>query len=148
MEVLKGLLNNLADALLYLMVAEAGAHSGARSRHGLPVSGIRKNAFNKGPLATHMRLNRMNRTALIPENTITIFSLGNQRLASGHLTIAPHKSFAIQAQVAADIVNLSLGDIGAAIAFAALSAILAFKQIVRLNKRIRGHGASPWPFSV
>lgn len=89
----------------------------------------------------------MNGTQLIPEYTVTVFSLGNQRLASGHLTVAPHKSFAIQSQIATDIVNLRLGDVGAAIAFAALPAILADKQILRLN-RIRGHGESPWLFSM
>jgi hypothetical protein len=147
MEVLRGFLNKLVDALQYLMIAKAGPHAGTRSRHGLPVCCIHENAFNKWPLATHMRLNRMNRTLLIPEYTITVLSLGNQRLASGHLTVAPHKSFAIQAQVATDIVNLRLSDIGAAIAFAALPAILAGKQILWRN-RIRNHGASPWPFSV
>ena len=89
----------------------------------------------------------MNRTQLIPEYTIAVFSLGNQRLASGHLTEAPHKSLTIQTQIATDIVNFSLGDIGAAIAAAALTAILASKQILRPN-RIRRHGESPWLFSV
>ena len=89
----------------------------------------------------------MNRTLLIPEYTIPVFSLGNQRLASGHLTEAPNKTFTIQAQMAADIVNLRLGDIGAAIAVAALPAIAAGKQILRPH-RIRGHGESPWLFSV
>lgn len=89
----------------------------------------------------------MNRALLIPKYTITVFSLGNQRLASGHLTVAPHKSFAIQAQIATDIVNLRLGNIGAAKAVAALPAFLAGKQILRPNP-IRGHGESPWLFSV
>jgi hypothetical protein len=105
------------DALSYLIVAEISPHTGA-----------------------------MNRTQLIPEYTITIFSLGNQRLASGNLTVAPHKSFAIQPQIPTDMVNLGLGNIGAAIPFAALTAILAGKQISRSN-RIRGHGGSPWLFS-
>jgi hypothetical protein len=89
----------------------------------------------------------MNRTPLIPEYTITVFCLGNQRLASGHLTVAPHKSFAIQPQIPTDILNLRLGDIGAAVPVTALPAILASKQILRCN-RIRGHGDPPWPFSV
>ena len=89
----------------------------------------------------------MNRTLLLPEYTITVISLGNQRLASGHLAVTSHKSFAIQTQIATDIVNLRLGDIGAAIAVAALPAILAGKQILRPN-RIRCHGESPWLFSV
>jgi hypothetical protein len=89
----------------------------------------------------------MNRALLIPEYAITVFSLGNHRFASGHLTIAPHKSFAIQSQIATDIVNLRLGDIGTAITVAALPAILAAKQILRSNC-IRGHGESPWLFSV
>jgi hypothetical protein len=89
----------------------------------------------------------MNRTQLIPEYTITVFSLGNQRLASGHLTVGPHKSFAIQPQIATYIVNLRLGNIGAAIAYTALPAIFAGKQILRRN-RIRGHGGSPWLFSM
>jgi len=139
--------SKLADTILDLMTAKAGPHAGARSRHDPPVVCIHEDTFNKRPLATHMRLNRMNRTLLIPEYTITVFSLGNQRLASGHLTVAPHKTFTIQAKVMADIVNLCLGDIGAAITFAALPAILADKQILWCN-RIRGHGASPWPFSA
>lgn len=130
------------DAPLYLIVAEIGPHAGARSRHRLPVYGIQQDTFNKGPFSTHMRLNRMNRTQLIPEYTMTVFSLGNQRLVSGHLTVAPHKSFAIQPQIPTDVVNLRLGDIGTAIPFAALPAILAGKQILQPN-RIRGHGESP-----
>ena len=89
----------------------------------------------------------MNRTQLIPEYTITVFCLGNHQSASGHLTVAAHKLFAIQPQIPTDIVNLRIGDIGAAIPLTALPAILAGKQILRRN-RIRGHGESPWPFSV
>ncbi len=147
MVILKGFLNKFVDALLYLIVTKIGPHTGARSRHGLPVSGIHPDTFDKGPFTAHVRLNRMNRTPLIPEYTITVFSLGNQRLASGNLTVAPHKSFAIQAQIPTDIVNLRLGDIGAAIPFAAVPAILAGKQILRRH-RIRGHGESPWLFSM
>jgi hypothetical protein len=147
MVILKGFLNKFVDALLYLIVTKIGPHAGARSRHGLPVSSIHPDTFDKGPFTAHVRLNRMNRTPLIPEYTITVFSLGNQRLASGNLTVAPHKSFAIQAQIPTDIVNLRLGDIGAAIPFAAVPAILAGKQILRRH-RIRGHGESPWLFSM
>jgi hypothetical protein len=147
MKFLTGFFNNIVDALLYLIVTKIDPHAGARSRHGLPVSGIHPDTFDKGPFTTHVRLNRMNRTQLIPEYTITVFSLGNQQLASGNLTVAPHKSFAIQAQIPTDIVNLRLGDIGAAIPFAAVPAILAGKQILRRH-RIRSHGEPPWLFSM
>ena len=155
MKVLRGLLRSgfettskeLVDTLSYLNVTKIGPHAGTRSRHGMPVCAIHQDTFNKGPFSTHMRLNRMNRTQLIPEYTITVFCLSNQRIASGHLTIAAHKSFAIQPQIPTDILNFRLGDIGAAISFAALPAILASKQILRPD-RIRGHGESPWLFSV
>jgi hypothetical protein len=140
-------LNNIVDALSYLIVTKIGPHTGTRGRHGMPVCAIHQDTFNKGPFSTHMRLNRMNRTQLIPEYTITVFCLGNQQSASGHLTVTARKLLAIQPQISTDIVNLRIGDIGAAIALAALPAILAGKQILRRN-RIRGHGESPWLFSV
>jgi len=147
MKFLTGFFNNIVDAFLYLIVTKIGPHAGARSRQGLPVSGIHQDTFDKGPFATHVRLNRMNRTQLIPEYTITVFNLGNQRFASGNLTVVQQKTFAIQAQIPTDIVNLKLGDIGAAIPFAAVPAILAGKQILRRHG-IRGHGGSPWLFSM
>jgi hypothetical protein len=147
MQVLRGLLDALLDALSYLIVTKIGSHARTRSRHGMPVCAIHQNTFNKRPSSTHARFNRMNRTHLIPENTISVFCLGNQWFASGHLAVALHKSFTIQPQIPTDILDLRLGDIGAAISFTALPAILAGKQILRRNL-IRGHGESPWLFSV
>ena len=140
------LIDQILDTFLDLMVAEISAHAGTGSRHGLPVGAIHQDAFDKGPFSAHMRFNLMNRAQLIPEYTIPVFSLSNQRFAAGHLAVTAHKSFAIQPQIPADPVNLSFGDIGAAIPPAALPAILAGKQIFRPN-RIRGHDGSPWLFS-
>jgi hypothetical protein len=139
--------DSIVDALSYLIVTKIGPHARTRGRHGMPVCAIHQDTFNKGPSSTHARLNRMNRTQLIPEYTITVFCLGNKRFASGHLAVALYKSFAIQSQIPTDILDLRLGDIGAAISFTALPAILAGKQILRRNL-IRGHGESPWLFSV
>jgi hypothetical protein len=147
MKVLRGLLNELVDALSYLIVTKIGPHARTRGRHGMPVCAIHQDTFNKGPSSTHLRLNRMNRAQLIPEYTITVFCLSNNRFASGHLTVALYKSFTIQPQIPTDILDLRLGYIGATISFTALPAILAGKQILRRN-RIRGHGESPWLFSV
>jgi hypothetical protein len=83
------------DALLNLIVTKIGPHAGAGGRHGLPVYSIHQDTFNKRPFSTHLRLDRMNGTQLIPEYTIPVLSLGNQRPVSGNLAIALYKVFAI-----------------------------------------------------
>jgi len=127
MKGLRGFLNKFVDALLYLLVTKIGPHTGAGSRHGLPVSGVHQNTFNKGPFSTHVRLNRMNGAQLIPKHTISAFSLGNQRFATRNLTVASYKLLAIQVQIPANRVNLRLGDIGTTVTLTALSTILAGK---------------------
>lgn len=153
MSVLRGFIEiivsveHIMDAFLYLIFTKIGPHAGTGSRHGLPVSGIYKNAFNEGPLTTHVRLNRVNHASMIPKQTVAVFSLGDQRFTPGNLTVASHKSFAIHTQMPTDVVYLGLGDKGAPKPLAALSAIPADKQILRRN-RLTAHGASPWLFSA
>jgi len=123
------------------------AHAGTGIGHYQPVAGVHQQTVDKRPPAAHQRLDCMYFAESIPKYAVPVASLRQQGPAAGKGAIAGDKMTGLQADKTGDRLYILLGDVGAAISFAAVAAFEASEEN-RCRARLRGHVESPALFSM
>jgi len=88
----------------------------------------------------------MNGAELVPKNAIAIFTLRQHRSVAGKVAALIDKFFGIRLDITRNAFNIAVSQIGAAIAFTALTAFSTFKKRIGMEG-IKWHDESPKLFS-
>jgi hypothetical protein len=99
----------------------------------VPVVKIEEHAFYKRPCFAHAGFNRMDGTQAVPEYTVPILGLCKNQFPPGNLAIIPDKRIGIRMNVSGYLFDFPFGDKRSAVPVAAVTASLAFKNIVRFH---------------
>lgn len=105
----------------------------AKSRHNMPVARFHQHTSDKRPLSAHARLHRMDRTQFVPEYTVSVFALRENRSAAGHPGIRRDKAIGGLVNIVGDSVDIGFGQNRAAVTLAAVAAHGAFENIGRFH---------------
>jgi hypothetical protein len=86
-----------------------GLNTGTGVGHDQPIAGVNQDAFDKGPLAAHKRLNRMNGAKLIPKYAISVLALSQHKPVAGKAAISIDQLIGLGVDIAADGRNIAAG---------------------------------------
>jgi hypothetical protein len=120
-------------AFLNPLQGDIGAHARTAGSHYPPVSWIHQNTFDKRPGPAHPGLDGMNRTKLVPENTISIFFLSQQWSFAGHIAVAVDKMLRLHTDITADGFNILVAYVSSPISFTAVTTLTAGKKLCGLT---------------
>ena len=108
-------------------------HSGAHICHDFPIRRISAQCRDKGPLTTHMRLDRMDGAVAVPEDTVPVEALGQNPTWAGSNTVSCLHLLRRKIQELSNGGNVLIGYIGTAETLATGPALGAGEKVFRIH---------------